>query len=85
MRKERAAQTQTRAMHARFHRCLLQPEDPCNLRGRELRDVSEHERQANVRWELSESFGNRAFSVLPEMLVERAFSRSRKRHQGILS
>ena len=83
--EERAAQAQTRTMHARLHRCLLQPEDPCDLRGRELRDVGEHERQANVRRELRESCGNSAFSILPEMLVEGAFTRGRQRHHGILS
>jgi hypothetical protein len=84
MREERSAQNQTRAMHARLHCCLLQSEDPGDLRGRELRDVGEHERQANVRRELRESCGNSAFSILPEMLVERAFSRGRKFHHGIL-
>ena len=81
--EERATQAQTRAMHPRLHRGLLQPEDPGHVRGRELGDVGEHQRQANVRWELSESLRNSAFSVLPEMLVERAFSRGRKGHHGI--
>jgi hypothetical protein len=83
--EERAAQTQTRTMHACLHCCLLQSEDPGDLRSRKLRDVGEHERQANVRRELRESRGNSAFSILPEMLVEGAFSRGRQRHHGILS
>jgi len=83
--EERAAQAQTRAMDARLHRSLLQPEDPCDFRGRELRDVGEHQWQANVSRELPESCGNSAFSILPEMLIERAFSRGWKFHDGILS
>jgi hypothetical protein len=72
-------------MHARLHGGLFQPEDPCDLCRRELGDVSEHERQANVWWELSESCGHGAFSILPDMLVEWALSRGRKCRNGILS